>query len=84
MNNLVIYVGKEYGIIANYIIKLVIFINTIIFSLLTRNKEELLQPVHFDNIFKRYFAFDCLSNQSKTKEKHNKDEYIILDKTKLI
>ena len=84
MNNLVIYVGKEYGIIANYIIKLVIFINTIIFSLLTRNKEELLQPVHFDNIFKRYFAFDCLSNQSKTKEKHNKDEYLILDKTKLI
>ena len=71
MNEVVIYTGKNYEILSNYLIKLVIKINDFVASYPKKNKiEEVEDDSTPDNVYTRYDKFIKLMNflDYKTKE----------------
>ena len=80
MNNMVIYIGKEYEVLSNYIIKMIVILNSLIYSIITQENEKnmnsFLDYGLLDNVYKRYHL---LSELSLTEV----NDYLIVDKNKI-
>ena len=74
-NNLVIYVGNQYEILSNYIIKLVVMINMIMFSLIVGENDnklnEFLKQEDLDNVYKRYSILSSTTELANPQEGDN-------------
>ena len=59
MNNMVIYVGKQFEVLSNYIRKMVVMLNTIVFSFIINENDDnnIIKLNQIDNIYKRYTLF---------------------------
>ena len=75
-NNMVIYVGNQYEILSNYIIKMVVMINMIMFSLIVGENDNkvngFLKQEELDNVYKRYSILSSTTEQAIPQEGDNK------------
>ena len=71
-NNMVIYVGNQYEILSNYIIKMVVMINMIMFSLIVGENDNkvngFLKQEELDNVYKRYSILSSTTEQAIPQE----------------
>ena len=75
-NNMVIYVGNQYEILSNYIIKMVVMINMIMFSLIVGENDNkvngFLKQEELDNVYKRYSILSSTTELAIPQEGDNK------------
>ena len=73
---MVIYVGNQYEILSNYIIKMVVMINMIMFSLIVGENDNkvngFLKQEELDNVYKRYSILSSTTEQAIPQEGDNK------------
>ena len=69
---MVIYVGNQYEILSNYIIKMVVMINMIMFSLIVGENDNkvngFLKQEELDNVYKRYSILSSTTEQAIPQE----------------
>ena len=73
---MVIYVGNQYEILSNYIIKMVVMINMIMFSLIVGENDNkvngFLKQEELDNVYKRYSILSSTTELAIPQEGDNK------------